>query len=147
MRIVIMALVMSACADIGMRPEIGVTQPGVADPATGLCMKADPTTVVFDGAIDPEQRTPTVVTLSTKDECVEPFAHIELVDLDDPVGAFAIAMADPPLEVTPDQDVPLDVSFIATDPGVYEGQVVVFGMGAFGEATVTVQLYAEIAAE
>ena len=146
MRAVIWVLLLAGCVDTIGHPDIGITEPGIV-PGAALCVRAEPNAVTFDGTVAVEQRAPTVVTLVSKDDCMEPGAMVERAELDDPRGAFAFAPTELFGEVFPDQPLEVDVNLIATEPGVYEGQLLVHAIGTFGEGEIAVQLYAEIPAQ
>ena len=142
MRIAALTLLLAGCVDIGM-PGVGVTQPGIVEPGP-LCLTTDPSSVVFDGTIAPEERLPVAVMLYVPGDCFDPFTVLEGAELDDPSGAFAVAGLEEPVELGPDESIDIEVSLLAAEAGTYEGQLVVRGVNGFGEGSATVQLFAEI---
>lgn len=144
MRLAGLALLLAGCVDTILPGGVSVTEPGFPGEGDGLCLTADLTSVVFDGTVAVEERAPTVVTLAIPDGCLEPFALVQSTTLDDPAGAFGIRALDEPVELEPGDTLPIELSLLATEPGTYEGQLVVSGVGAFAEGSITVQLFAEI---
>ena len=144
MRLASLALLSAGCLDSGFAVSESPGFDGEPTETGALCLAADPLTVSFDGATAPQDRTPVTVIFSVPADCMDPRAQIDQVALDDPFEAFAFDAPEMPVGLEIGATMQVDVSLLAVDPGVVEGQLVVSGMGAFGPGSSTVQLFAEI---
>lgn len=137
LRASLLLVLASACSE----PVVSVAPAEVVE--NGLCLSVEPRIV---NLVDVDEAQ---VTLSVPDDCeTDPFVHIPEMEEDDPDDAFEISAdgRDLPFEVEPDAPLILTVRRVATEPGSYEGQLQLLAVG-FGDANVTVQLYAEVPAQ